>query len=119
MGQLPLVRLSSCPMQDSQDVQYMIEALGVLGVKLEQDRPARKLVVHGCNGRFTSQGAELYLGNAGTAMRYAHVLDFYALLTYTPESCSCCSMPRQFGRPQMRPSALALSAGWQGMCAWA
>ncbi|KAK9851675.1 hypothetical protein WJX84_007909 [Apatococcus fuscideae] len=54
---------------DSQDVQYMIEALGVLGVKLEQDRPARKLVVHGCSGRFTSKGAELFLGNAGTAMR--------------------------------------------------
>lgn len=57
-------------------MQYMIEALGVLDVQLEQDRPARKLVVHGCNGRFASQGAELYLGNAGTAMRSAHLPDF-------------------------------------------
>ena len=50
-------------------MQYMIGALEVLGVKLEQDLAARKLVVHGCNGRFPTQGAELYLGNAGTAMR--------------------------------------------------
>jgi 3-phosphoshikimate 1-carboxyvinyltransferase len=27
------------------------------------------MVVHGCGGRFNSSGAELFLGNAGTAMR--------------------------------------------------
>lgn len=28
-----------------------------------------EMVVHGCGGRFNSSGAELFLGNAGTAMR--------------------------------------------------
>lgn len=28
-----------------------------------------EMVVHGCGGRFKVEGAELHLGNAGTAMR--------------------------------------------------
>lgn len=54
--------------QDSDDITYMIGALKALGVQLEQ-LPDGDMVVHGCGGRFAVQGAELYLGNAGTAMR--------------------------------------------------
>ena len=54
---------------DRDDIRYMVSALGTLGLKLEEDRAAGRCVVHGCGGRFPSQGAELFLGNAGTAMR--------------------------------------------------
>ena len=61
--------LSVVPMQDSDDIRFMCGALKDLGVKLEEDWANSKLTVHGCNGRFPSAGAELSLGNAGTAMR--------------------------------------------------
>jgi 3-phosphoshikimate 1-carboxyvinyltransferase len=85
---------------DSDDIRYMVSALGTLGLRLEEDRAAGRCVVHGAGGRFPSavraplcpraaprapcisalcsrarapicavQGAELFLGNAGTAMR--------------------------------------------------
>ena len=40
-----------------------------LGIELKTDWDAKEMVVWGCGGRFPVQGAELYLGNAGTAMR--------------------------------------------------
>jgi 3-phosphoshikimate 1-carboxyvinyltransferase len=54
---------------DSDDIRYMVGALKTLGVGLEEDWPNRKIVVKGCGGRFPSTGADLFLGNAGTAMR--------------------------------------------------
>ena len=61
---------SSFPeMQDSEDIRYMVGALKDLGVELEEDWEALKLTVKGCGGRFPVEGAELFLGNAGTAMR--------------------------------------------------
>lgn len=47
----------------------MVEALKTLNVKLEEDWDNKTITVHGCGGRFASDGAELFLGNAGTAMR--------------------------------------------------
>ena len=47
----------------------MVSALGTLGLRLEEDRAAGRCVVHGAAGRFPSPGCELFLGNAGTAMR--------------------------------------------------
>ncbi len=47
----------------------MVGALEALGVGVEADWAAGRAVVHGCGGRFPAQGAELFLGNAGTAMR--------------------------------------------------
>lgn len=55
--------------QDSDDIRYMVAALKELGLKLEEDWANSKLTVHGCAGTFPSGGAELSLGNAGTAMR--------------------------------------------------
>ncbi|KAK2078199.1 hypothetical protein QBZ16_004067 [Prototheca wickerhamii] len=54
---------------DSEDIRYMVSALEQLNVGLEVDWPARRIVVRGCGGRFDSPGGELFLGNAGTAMR--------------------------------------------------
>ena len=47
----------------------MVGALKALGVQLEERWEQQEAVVVGCGGRFPVQGAELFLGNAGTAMR--------------------------------------------------
>ncbi|EFJ51939.1 hypothetical protein VOLCADRAFT_79287 [Volvox carteri f. nagariensis] len=54
---------------DSDDIRYMVGALKALNVQLEENWETGEMVVHGCGGRFNSSGAELFLGNAGTAMR--------------------------------------------------
>lgn len=59
---------------DSDDTLHMLNALKILGVKIEQLPNAEKesglnLRIYGCNGKFPQQQAELFLGNAGTAFR--------------------------------------------------
>lgn len=51
----------------SDDVERMLEALNLLGVKITRQRD--RVVVEGCGGRFPASQAELFLGNAGTAFR--------------------------------------------------
>lgn len=52
---------------DSDDTQVMLEALRVLGCRLEREGEA--LHVTGLGGRLATKQAKLFLGNAGTAMR--------------------------------------------------
>jgi 3-phosphoshikimate 1-carboxyvinyltransferase len=52
---------------EADDTRVMIEALRALGVPIEAG-PDRT-VVSGCGGRFPHKQADLFLGNAGTAMR--------------------------------------------------
>lgn len=54
---------------DSDDIRYMVGALKALGIKLEERWEEGVMIVEGCGGRFPAEGAELFLGNAGTAMR--------------------------------------------------
>jgi 3-phosphoshikimate 1-carboxyvinyltransferase len=58
---------------DSDDVRYMVGALKTLGVKVEEDWSINRVVVTGCAGAFPvgkeAKEIELFLGNAGTAMR--------------------------------------------------
>ena len=49
------------------DTRYMIHALRNLGVNI--DRGPDRYVVTGVGGPFSSRAADLYLGNAGTALR--------------------------------------------------
>ena len=49
----------------------MVGALKALGIQLEERWEQQEAVVVGCGGRFPVQGTELFLGNAGTAMRCA------------------------------------------------
>ena len=56
-------------LQDSEDIRYMVGALKALGIELEERWEQCEMVVHGCGGRFPAEGGELFLGNAGTAMR--------------------------------------------------
>jgi hypothetical protein len=60
---------TSHPMQDSEDIRYMVSALRTLNVELDENWAESRITVKGCGGRFNSTGAELFLGNAGTAMR--------------------------------------------------
>ena len=52
----------------SDDVDRMLEALAMLGVKIIRSR-LDLVIVEGCNGRFPARHADLFLGNAGTAFR--------------------------------------------------
>lgn len=52
---------------DSDDIRYMKAALTELGISYEQIDES--IIVHGCAGKIPSTSAELFLGNAGTAMR--------------------------------------------------
>ena len=52
---------------DSDDTQVMLDALRALGCDIETDGAAR--VVTGLGGRLAVREAQLFLGNAGTAMR--------------------------------------------------
>lgn len=51
----------------AEDTDMMIGALRALGVKIEQD--GDHVIVHGCAGKFPVRNADLFLGNAGTALR--------------------------------------------------
>lgn len=52
----------------SDDTDRMLEALEILGVKLEK-LSETDWRVHGCGGNFPNKNADLFLGNAGTAFR--------------------------------------------------
>jgi 3-phosphoshikimate 1-carboxyvinyltransferase len=52
---------------DSDDTRVMLDALGKLGVTVKRDGDV--CVVKGTRGAFTAKTADLFLGNAGTAIR--------------------------------------------------
>lgn len=56
---------------DADDTRVMQAALKVLGVGLEQVTQSEEVTlrVHGCNGKFANNTADLFMGNAGTAIR--------------------------------------------------
>ncbi|KAK8487290.1 hypothetical protein V6N13_093439 [Hibiscus sabdariffa] len=59
---------------NSDDVHHMLVALGKLGLRVEHDSEKKRAIVEGCGGQFPvgrgeGQEIELFLGNAGTAMR--------------------------------------------------
>ena len=52
----------------AEDTEMMIGALETLGVKLEVSNDGTEVKVEGCGGNFPVKKADLFLGNAGTAM---------------------------------------------------
>jgi 3-phosphoshikimate 1-carboxyvinyltransferase len=54
---------------DSDDTVHMIEALRMLGIKLRLSEDKTRCQVLGLGGPFPLQDTELFLGNAGTAVR--------------------------------------------------
>ncbi|KAL8062493.1 hypothetical protein ABFX02_02G151000 [Erythranthe guttata] len=59
----------------SDDIHYMLGALRTLGLHVEEDKDKQRAVVGGCGGLFpvskeeSTEEIQLFLGNAGTAMR--------------------------------------------------
>ncbi|RDX78813.1 hypothetical protein CR513_40851 [Mucuna pruriens] len=58
----------------SEDIHYMLEALRTLGLRVEDDKTTKQAIVEGCGGLFptgreSKDEVNLFLGNAGTAMR--------------------------------------------------
>ncbi|XP_057979819.1 3-phosphoshikimate 1-carboxyvinyltransferase 2 [Malania oleifera] len=59
---------------NSDDIHYMLGALKTLGLHVEEDSANRRAIVEGCGGQFpvgkeSRDEIQLFLGNAGTAMR--------------------------------------------------
>ena len=54
----------------SDDTTYMAAALNALGIDVESDREGERFRVRGGGGTFPAAAAELFVGNAGTAMRF-------------------------------------------------
>ncbi|MEE4240550.1 MAG: 3-phosphoshikimate 1-carboxyvinyltransferase [Desulfopila sp.] len=54
---------------DSDDVSHMLKSLKALGVPWSLDKTRTKCVIEGRGGPFSNERLELFLGNAGTAMR--------------------------------------------------
>ncbi|HVN29017.1 MAG TPA: 3-phosphoshikimate 1-carboxyvinyltransferase, partial [Candidatus Binataceae bacterium] len=54
----------------SDDTMRMIEALRGLGFQLSVEEDARRITVNGMGGQIPSSGCDLYIGGAGTAMRF-------------------------------------------------
>jgi len=52
------------------DTRVMIDALRQLGVSMDIDEANTTVTVTGCGGRWPVREADLFLGNAGTAMRF-------------------------------------------------
>src|SRR6202789_2803210 len=54
----------------SDDTRYMSEALRVMGFTVEIDEPARRITVSGRGGTIPAPGGEIFVGGAGTVMRF-------------------------------------------------
>jgi 3-phosphoshikimate 1-carboxyvinyltransferase len=59
---------------ESEDTQVMIDALRRLGIQVDQAAEERTLRVSGCGGAIPAHGAELYVANSGTSMRFLAAL---------------------------------------------
>ena len=54
----------------SDDTRYMLEAVRALGLNAEASEDGTTIILDGSGGTFPARAADLYVGNAGTAMRF-------------------------------------------------
>ncbi|MDF3837517.1 3-phosphoshikimate 1-carboxyvinyltransferase [Cupriavidus basilensis] len=81
-----------CDLLDSDDTRVMLQALRTLGVAWRQEDGA--CVVRGVGGNFPIKSAELFMGNAGTAIR-----PLTAALALQGGSYKLSGVPRMHERP--------------------
>ncbi|MBB1630675.1 3-phosphoshikimate 1-carboxyvinyltransferase [Cupriavidus sp. UME77] len=81
-----------CDLLDSDDTRVMLQALRTLGVEWRQEDGA--CVVRGVGGKFPNKAAELFMGNAGTAIR-----PLTAALALQGGSYKLSGVPRMHERP--------------------
>ncbi|HEY2892640.1 MAG TPA: 3-phosphoshikimate 1-carboxyvinyltransferase [Pirellulales bacterium] len=58
----------------SEDTRVMIDALKTLGISISEADQGRTLEIDGCGGTIPSHGAELYIANSGTTVRFLTAL---------------------------------------------
>ncbi len=80
----------------SDDTRYMAAALNTLGIPVESDEAGERFAVQGGGGTFPAERADLFVGNAGTAMRF--------LCAALPLGCG---VYRLDGVPRMRRRPIA------------
>jgi 3-phosphoshikimate 1-carboxyvinyltransferase len=56
------------------DTRHMLRNLGLLGIPLQIDEPARTVIVQGQSGRIPATSADLFCGNSGTTIRFLTAL---------------------------------------------
>ncbi|KKO20288.1 MAG: 3-phosphoshikimate 1-carboxyvinyltransferase [Candidatus Brocadia fulgida] len=54
----------------SDDTKYMASGLNILGIPVEEQHDVNTFIVHGKGGAIPARQANLFVGNAGTAMRF-------------------------------------------------
>jgi len=59
---------------DSEDTQVMVECLQELGLRVEDDPAAATIRIEGCGGWVPASGANLFVGNSGTTVRFLTAL---------------------------------------------
>ena len=79
---------------DSDDIRHMLNALTKLGVRTELSEDKTTCIVHGVKGKFSQPESELFLGNAGTAMR-----PLAAVLALSNITTTLTGEPRMYERP--------------------
>jgi len=79
---------------DSDDIRHMLNALTLLDIKTELSEDKTTCIVHGQGGKFNSPESELFLGNAGTAMR-----PLAAVLAFSQVTAELTGEPRMYERP--------------------
>lgn len=80
---------------DSDDIRHMLNALELLGVNYELNSNFTECLVHGLGGAFhANRPVELYLGNAGTAVR-----PLTAALCLSHGEFTITGEPRMYERP--------------------
>ncbi len=87
----------------SDDTRYMAEALNQLGVRVEADEANNSFSVAGGNGTFPAAGADLFIGNSGTSVRF-----LTAVLTLGHGEFRIDGIPRMRERP-IQPLITALN----------
>jgi len=56
--------------QISDDIRFMVKALSDLGVSIQLDEKAHKVVVGGCSGQFLNKHCAIWCGESGTLARF-------------------------------------------------
>jgi 3-phosphoshikimate 1-carboxyvinyltransferase len=59
---------------DSEDTQVMLEGLRKLGLELTHDAARCEVRITGCDGQLPARGADLFVGNSGTTVRFLTAL---------------------------------------------
>ena len=55
---------------DSEDTRVMVDSLRKLGIRVDHDAEAARIVVQGCGNKIPAREADLFVANSGTSLRF-------------------------------------------------